>query len=187
MVVDDRSATIGQVRDRGARDGLAQLASSPASTWVLSTDADTSVPRDWVARVLTSAAQHEAAAVVGVAGLDRFRGTPAALAAYDQLIAAKMRRGDPLHQHDHVYGANLAVRADAYLGVGGFPHIPHGEDQDLVDRLIAAGARVLRTTDISVSTSGRLDGRANDGLADLLRSLDENTQVSERPNLGTTT
>ncbi len=186
VVVDDTSSTIGAVRDRGARDGLAHLRSALTSTWVFSTDADTRVPRDWVVRVLSAAAQHEAAAVVGLAALDRFRGTPGALASYNALLAAKMRSDDALHQHDHVYGANLAVRADAYLRAGGFPRIPHGEDQALVDRLVDIGVRVLRTRDIAVSTSGRLDGRAEDGLADLLRRLDDKTHVSEVPNLGTT-
>ncbi len=187
VMVDDTSSTIGQVRDRGAREGLARLPWSPHSSWVFSTDADTCVPRDWVVRVLTAAGRHDAAAVVGLAALDRFRGTSAALASYDELLAAKMRLGDPLHQHDHVYGANLAVRADAYLGIGGFPHLPHGEDQQLVERLVESGTRVLRTREITVSTSGRLDGRAVDGLADLLRRLGDKTHVSDGPNLGTTT
>ncbi len=186
VLVDDTSSTIGQVRDRGAREGLVRLPWAPHSSWVFSTDADTCVPRDWVARVLSAAARHEASAVVGLAALDRFRGTPSARASYDELIASKMRADDPLHQHDHVYGANLAVRADAYLAIGGFPHIPHGEDQQLVDRLVETGARVLRTREITVSTSGRHDGRAADGLANLLRRLGEETHVSEGPNLGTT-
>ena len=85
---------------------------------------------------------------------------------------------DALHQHDHVYGANLAVRADAYLDVGGFPHAVHGEDRALLDALVAAGHPVLRTRSIAVTTSGRLRGRAAGGLAEHLAVLDA---VSRRP------
>jgi hypothetical protein len=87
-----------------------------------------------------------------------------------------------LHRHDHVYGANLAVRADAYLDVGGFPQAVHGEDQALVDALAARGHRLLRTRDISVVTSGRLHGRARDGLAAHLLRLEEQTgSAGDRP------
>lgn len=179
ILEDDSSATIGAVRDGGARAGLERLGTAPESTWVLSTDADTRVPRDWVQQILSRAARHSASAVVGTAHLDRFRGTRQAHASYRALLASKMVDGDDLHQHDHVYGANLAIRSDAYLAVGGFPHVPHGEDQLLVDRLVAEGVRVLRTRAIAVTTSGRLQGRAEDGLADLLRRLDEPDHVSE--------
>ncbi|MEO5709728.1 MAG: hypothetical protein ABIQ59_07890 [Nocardioidaceae bacterium] len=77
--------------------------------------------------------------------------------------------------HGHVHGANLAVRADAYLDVGGFPGAVHGEDQALVDALVARGHRLLRTREISVVTSGRLVGRAQDGLADHLRRLEQSS------------
>ncbi len=178
VVEDVESASIGRVRDQGVRRGIARLGSPPTSTWVLSTDADTCVPRDWVVRILAAAGRHDAFAVVGLAELDRFRGSRRALAAYDALLSAKMRPGDDAWQHDHVYGANLAVRADAYLAVGGFPHVRHGEDQQLVDALLRHGVPVLRSREVVVTTSGRLDGRAEGGLASLLRDLDEPRHVS---------
>jgi hypothetical protein len=169
---DDSSTTVGQVRDAGARRGLARLRARTDETWVLSTDADTRVGRTWVADILATATREDTVAVVGLADLDHWAGTPAARAEYDALLAAKMRQDVfGIHRHDHVYGANLGVRADAYLDVGGFPDVPVGEDQHLVDRLAARGHRLSRTTAIRVVTSGRLRGRAAGGLADHLALL----------------
>ncbi|MGN6129846.1 MAG: hypothetical protein ACTHOK_05840, partial [Nocardioidaceae bacterium] len=92
-----------------------------------------------------------------------------------------MRARSGLHQHAHVSGATLAVRADAYLAVGGFPHVAHGEDQRLVDTLAARDLPVLRTRTVTVITSGRLEGRADHGLAALLRALEARTAVPLEP------
>ena len=171
---DETSATVGEVRDAGVRRALARLATPRSSTWVASTDADTTVGPGWLASIIRAAAVHGVVGVVGVTALDRWRGTARGAAAYHELLLSKHHgRDGGLHRHDHVYGANLAVRADAYLDVGGFPRTGHGEDQALVDALAARGHRLLRTRDISVVTSGRLLGRAEGGLATCLSRLDE--------------
>ena len=178
VVCDEESRTVGQVRDRAARRGLRALGGTPLDrTWLLCTDADTHVGVDWVTRILGAARRTAAVGVVGVAPLDSWQGTEAGSAAYDRLLASKMRDGDELHQHDHVYGANLAVRADAYLDVGGFSHVRHGEDQALVDALVGAGHSVLRTRSISVTTSGRMRGRAAGGLAEHLALLEATSRL----------
>ena len=137
VVRDDRPTSVGQVRDEAARRGLAALPGPASRTWVLSTDADTHVGTAWVGEILREAARTSALAVVGLAPLDAWHGGEEGAGAYADLLAAKMRTEDrdALHQHDHVYGANLAVRADAYLDVGGFPHAVHGEDRALLDAL----------------------------------------------------
>lgn len=171
---DEESRSVGEVRDQAARRGLDLLAASPAQTWVLSTDADSQVSTGWVGDILTEAARTGVVGVVGLAPLDAWQGGRLGAAAYDRLIASKMR-DDAIHQHDHVYGANLAVRADAYLDVGGFSHVAHGEDQSLVDSLAEHGHPLLRTRSIEVTTSGRMAGRAVGGLAEHLASLDAET------------
>ncbi len=182
VLVDDESASVGMARDRAARRGLDLLDGDAADRrWILSTDADTVVGEDWIARILHVADRCSAACVVGLAALDEWRGSVEGLAAYDALLESKLRGSTVGDEHDHVYGANLAVRADAYLAVGGFPHTPHGEDQQLVDTLAAAGYPVARTRDVSVTTSGRTLGRAQDGLADLLWRLDD-AMSSTRPD-----
>ncbi len=162
---DETSSTVGEVRHAAVLRGLDRLDRPPDSTWVLSTDADTVVGRDWVRRILAEAALCGAVAVVGLADLDRWQGAAHAEPAYESLLASKMHAPVGLRQHDHVYGANLAVRADAYLDCGGFPTVGHGEDQLLVDDLVRRGHRVARTRNVRVRTSGRLAGRADRGLA----------------------
>lgn len=161
---------VGRLRDAGARVVLDRLAGHDrARTWLLSTDADTTVPPDWVVRHLDHA-RKGTAAVCGVVELSG--GTPLppdAAERYRRLVDAQRGR----HRHTHVYGANLGVRADAYGAVGGFAPMATGEDRDLVTRLLAAGHPVAHPLDVRVRTSSRLDGRARGGLADLLSALHE--------------
>jgi hypothetical protein len=187
VTADERSTTVGEVRAGAVHRGLARLCTPPTSTWVLSTDADTTVGRGWVSEILMAALRADAVGVVGVAALDRWRGTRRAATAYERLLRSKYH--DPshdggLHQHDHVYGANLAIRADAYLDVGGFPPVMHGEDQSLVDALTVGGHRLLRTRAVSVVTSGRLLGRAALGLAHHLALLDLEARTAGEGDLG---
>ena len=168
----DEQADVGAVRDLAVRHGLAGLG-APEHAWLFSTDADTVVPRDWITEALSEAAASDSVAVAGLTTLDRWIGSTAGRESYDDIIERGLYvEADGRLAHRHVYGANLVVRCDAYLDVGGFPHHGHGEDQRLVDALAVTGHRVLRSRTLVVSTSGRMDGRARDGLAHLLLRLD---------------
>lgn len=168
---------VGALRDLGLRAVLDRLSGHPAAgTWLLSTDADTTVPADWVRAHL----QHAADGVHAVAGL-------ADLAATDHLATAALWRYRAIVEHGlrgathhHVYGANLGVRADAYLAVGGFPPDGSGEDHGLWQRLGAAGYTRVQPVGIRVRTSARLRGRADGGLAGLLRALHRDGQPAGR-------
>ncbi|HYN17567.1 MAG TPA: glycosyltransferase, partial [Actinomycetes bacterium] len=132
VVVADRSGRVSQARARGADLALTELArltgAPPAGTWLLSTDADSTVPADWVNRIL-SHAEYGAAAVAGLASLDSLHGlTPGARRAYLDLV----RAGIDGTTHRHAYAANLAVRADAYRAVGGWPRVEVGEEHALL-------------------------------------------------------
>lgn len=161
-------APVGAVRRRGCAAALARLGRHAANgVWLLGTDADSIVPGDWAAGHLRHA-ERGADAVTGLAevvGLDRLHRD--AQDRYRAIVAG----GVTGSRHHHVYGANLGVRADAYLAVGGFAPVPSGEDHDLVDRLRRAGYRVEAPLDVRVATSGRLEGRAPGGLAALLNGL----------------
>lgn len=172
VIAWDEPADVGAVRDHAVRHGLRAVSGSAPDTWVFSTDADTVVARDWMVRALGEARRDDAVAVVGMVTIDSWRGSRSGLRRYRELIERGLytdEQGRPAHRH--VYGANLAVRADAYLAVGGFPANGHGEDQHLVDALAAAGHRMVRTRDVVTTTSGRTTGRAGGGLAHLLRRL----------------
>jgi hypothetical protein len=155
---------------------LARLASVPASrTWLLSTDADSTVPPSWVVNHLRFA-ESGSDAVAGTVGLDATgRLDPSVLRRYARVVDAGFETagsgcGDA-GGHRHAYAANLGVRASAYLDVGGFPPVASGEDHALLHRLRRAGYWIARPTDLRVRTSARLDGRARGGLADLLGRL----------------
>jgi len=161
-------STVGALRDTGLRRTLRMLTGHPLeATWLLSTDADTTVGPSWVLDHLRYADQG-ADAVAGMADLD----DPGALGPrsgrrYARLLAAGIH-GD---RHTHVYGANLGVRASAYLAVDGFPPSASGEDHQLCQRLRTAGRHIVSPIDVRVRTSSRRHGRASGGLADLLRAL----------------
>jgi cellulose synthase/poly-beta-1,6-N-acetylglucosamine synthase-like glycosyltransferase len=75
--------------------------------------------------------------------------------------------------HSHVHGANLSMRADAYLDAGGWSKLPLAEDHCLWQRLKRRGWRVASTAKSVVVTSARLEGRASGGFADTLRAMIE--------------
>ncbi len=188
LVSDSTSTNVGDVRALGVRAVLDLLPrrvvrpyrsaagrGSPREVWILNTDADSIVPATWVTDVLGAAAGgHQA--VIGMAQLpdptgmdavDRQR-NPAAVAAYRRIV----RNGLHERSHEHVYGANLAVRADAYAAVGGFGSVALGEDRALLDALISHGRPIVRPRGVVVTTSDRRHGRAVGGLATLLDTLD---------------
>jgi hypothetical protein len=77
----------------------------------------------------------------------------------------------PGRPNGHVHGANLGVRADAYLRAGGFATLPEHEDVDLVARLRADPRVDVRPSDAAdVLTSGRTTGRTPGGYAGYLRA-----------------
>jgi GT2 family glycosyltransferase len=149
---------------------------------ILTTDADSRVPPDWVARNLAALAQG-ADAVAGTIALDAAEAAclPEALhargrleGAYEAALIALEAQIDPIAhdpwpRHATRSGASLAVRLSAYRAAGGMPAILLGEDRAFVAALLAADARVRHAPDIVVVTSGRLDGRAPGGAADTMR------------------
>lgn len=170
--------TVGEVRNHGIARLLDRLEGVPTErTWLLSTDADTVVPRTWALDHLRHAEQG-ADAVAGLVDLDDPGAlSPTALRRYARLIEAG--NTGPRDGHGHAYAANLGVRAAPFLGAGGFPVVAHGEEHALLERLRAHGHRVDSPSDVRARTSARRRGRAKGGLADLLDRLHENLPASE--------
>lgn len=172
MVLVNNSPTVATARAAGAALAMMLLSTLPgpapaARTWLLSTDADSVVPPTWVEDLR----RHMGGGAAAIAGLVQLHGwegaSPAARDAYRAILAAGMR----LTHHEHVYAANLAVRLDAYLDVGGWPDQVPGEDAALVAALRSAGWPVTSPTDVWVRTSGRRSPRAAGGLGALLDRL----------------
>ncbi len=166
-------ADVGAVRRLAIDHGLRRLGTDPERTWLFSTDADTVVGSDWVSLGIYEAECADAVATLGMTTLDHWHGSEAAHAAYQAIIEdGLIIDDDGTVSHSHVYGANMLVRADAYLSVGGFPPRGTAEDHQLAAALIEHGHPVARSRTWVVTTSGRTVGRAHHGLAALLQQLD---------------
>lgn len=149
---------------------------------ILTTDADSRVPPDWVASNLAAIASG-ADAVAGRIVLDEADAArlPAALHArgrleglYETLLVELESLIDPIPhdpwpRHWTTSGATLAVRLGAYRRVGGMPPLAAGEDRAFVSSLLSSDALVRHDPSVTVTTSGRLDGRAIGGAADTMR------------------
>ncbi|GAA2998202.1 glycosyltransferase [Actinokineospora diospyrosa] len=165
VVVNDRDRPLGEVRDLGLRHAREHLGPhTPAATWLLSTDADTTVPDPWLTDHLrlANSGTHATAGMAHLDGLPR-----AAILDYARVLdLARIPEG-----HGNIYGANLGIRADAYDTVGGFGPINTGEDHHIWHRLGHTGHHRTYAEHITVTTSARTQGRATGGLADLLATL----------------
>jgi len=159
---------VGHARGVGASiglDALDDLGVDAASVWIANTDADTTVPRSWLARQLAFAR-----ACDGVAGVVRIRDwSPHGRST--RRAFERAYRSSPLRPHPHVHGANLGVRGSAYLAVGGFPTLAHSEDHALWRSLTDAGHTLRPVRRVWVTTSARRQGRAAHGFADHLLAL----------------
>jgi hypothetical protein len=146
-----RFGCVGAARARGITHALAQLP-RPDRAWIANTNADSRVPRDWLSRML-GFADDDADLVLGTV-------------MPDDLPELALHRWLQRHQltdgHPHVHGANLGIRADTYLALGGFVAVSVGEDAALVQQAIQAGAKIVRTAALPVVTA-RICGRAPDG------------------------
>ncbi|HEY0185326.1 MAG TPA: glycosyltransferase, partial [Rhodopila sp.] len=149
---------------------------------LLTTDADSVAPPDWIQRNL-AAIRHGADIVCGQAVIDPLEAAmiPAHLHADDarecRLIALlddlawalDPEPHDPPLRHTEASGASLAVRVPAFHRVGGIPAVAAGEDRAFVKALWMMDARVRHDASIRVTVSGRIVGRAPGGMADAIR------------------
>lgn len=180
--VVDRHSTVGVVRTELVLQALgAGRQMDPHHTWIFSTDADTVVPQDWVVNTLTIAAATGADLVAGLADLDDWAAPTAARTAYAELIESGIVSNG---RHSHIYAANLAIRADRFLQVGGFPDRLHGEEHGLLDAVQQSGGLTIQTTASRVRTSARMPGRAEHGLGTLLGRLADQSDASSSPGRG---
>jgi hypothetical protein len=167
----DRLLDLFGVHEPGGA-GTSDTGGGPAGrsrTGLLTTDADTVVPPDWVGAHLRLA-DAGAAAVAGVVRVDTFAGhavhADAVRRGFADTYAMHLDGTDP-----HVHGAHLGVRADTYLAAGGWPTLTTAEDHALWVRLRTGGWPTVSSIEAWVTTSGRPVGRAPRGFADHLVDL----------------
>ncbi|WP_309243245.1 MULTISPECIES: glycosyltransferase [unclassified Caballeronia] len=144
-----------------ARAFGAELAIAHGARWLAFTDADTTVPPNWLSAQLRC----DADAVCGVINV------------VDWTEHAEDVRTDfynnyrDIDGHRHIHGANLGCSVEAYTKAGGFQSLAFNEDVALVDALVATNATIASSNSVMVVTSARLDSRAPRGFGATLRAV----------------
>ena len=166
-VIEIENGNVGTARAIGVAFAQQAIGTVDRSrTWVANTDADTCVPANWMVEQLRWAD----AGVVGVAGVvtvDTFAEHPPIVAErFHATYTARLP--DDSRDHEHVHGANLGVRLDAYLHAGGWQQLELSEDHDLWNRMRAKGLTTRSPSSLQVVTSGRATSRCPGGFADAL-------------------
>jgi glycosyltransferase involved in cell wall biosynthesis len=160
LVVRTDAGRVGAARAAAVQVGLA-AAHDPERVWIANTDADSTVPSDWLTVHLEFAER----------GIGLLRG--AVLPDPHELAVEHLRRwlslNPPREGHDHVHGANLGLTGGAYLAAGGFSDLALQEDVALVRAVEASGRRTASTARAAVITSARTTGRLEGGFATYLR------------------
>lgn len=148
---------------------------------LLCTDADAQVAPDWLAANLFHL--RHADAVAGRAIIDPVDAAaiPAHLhdddareCAYSALLdeidsLVDPDPADPWPRHAEHSGASIGVHLDVFRRVGGVPAVAVGEDRAFFAALRGIDARIRHASDVRVTVSGRIHGRAAGGMADTIR------------------
>jgi glycosyltransferase involved in cell wall biosynthesis len=149
---------------------------------LLTTDADTIVAHDWVEKNLLALAGG-ADLVCGRVAVDPIEEAliPLHLRVDDALeceLTSLLDRiafvldpdpADPWPRHTEAAGASIGVTMAAFRRANGIPSVATGEDRAFVKLLGRMDARIRHDPTISVTVSGRIQGRAEGGMADTIR------------------
>lgn len=168
VVIQTDVGSAGGTRKLCAAAALARYTGPAHRCWLANTDADCIIPPDWLVRFLDFA-ESGVEAVAGVVSIDTF-------AEHGPELPERFRTSyliQPDGSHSHVHGANLGLRADAYLRSGGWSELETAEDHDLWRRLSWLGKARLASAKLTVVTSGRRVGRAPCGFAATLAAHNE--------------
>jgi hypothetical protein len=180
VVFAPADAHAGNARRR-AMDLAADIA-GPAG-YVLTTDADTRPPEDWLAANL-AAISSGFDVVGGRIAIDRSEPLSDAVTALGLLTDrywAHVREiedavdpvpWDPPPRHGDHTGASLCVTVSAYRQCGGVPAIPSSEDRALVQAIVRCGGRLAHPASIWTRASPRTVGRAAGGMAEHMMRLE---------------
>ena len=175
-------AHAGTARGLAMDAGLACV--DPATGVLISTDADTRPPCDWITQIL-QAIDTGLDLVGGRIVIDDADPPGDAVMAmrttlddYWAQVRAVEDSVDPCAwdaapRHGDHTGASLAITASLYRTAGGVPAIPSGEDRALIENAIAAGGRLGHPITVWTRVSARTTGRAAGGMAEHMRALED--------------
>ena len=159
--VSIEAGNVGAARAAGFEHARSVCGIEAKRTWFATTDADSVVDSQWLSRMTAV----DADMVLGTVRIPLWRLPVEVARRYRRAYNSKGPG------HNHIHGANMGFRADAYWQVGGFRALKSGEDVDLVKRFENADMRIHRDAKPSVTTSVRQVGRAPGGFANHLREL----------------
>ncbi|WP_427018248.1 glycosyltransferase [Pseudarthrobacter sp. P1] len=162
-VVASSAGRVGSARNHGIRHALSLAESPRERIWILNTDADSTVPSNWMSQHWRLACE----------GSDVVTGTvePHRDGMTARQLSLWHRAHDLSEGHAHVHGANLGFRADVYQRLGGYRDVPVHEDRDFVEAARTHGFLVRATDLCRVLTSGRRHSRVDGGFAGYLAHL----------------
>lgn len=149
---------------------------------LLCTDADAVVPPNWISRSMQLIAEG-ADAVAGRIEMAAHDAERLPRRMHDDEAAAQLLTrlmdeidwlvdpdpADPWPRHTEHSGASIAVTCAAHDAAGGVPAIASSEDRAFFAALRRVDARIRHATDVVVTVSGRLEGRAAGGMAETLK------------------
>lgn len=147
---------VGSARALGA-----ELAIAHGARWLAFTDADTTVPPNW----LNAQLQCDADAVCGVINVVDWT-------EHSEDVRADFYNNyRDIDGHRHIHGANFGCSVAAYTKAGGFQSLAFNEDVALVDALVATNATIAWSNQVRVVTSARLNSRTPQGFGATLRAV----------------
>lgn len=163
---------------RARRAAMSLAAEAAPGGMLLTTDADGQPAPDWIAANRAALAQADVVAGRITRGVGRPSARQDRIEAYYDRLHSLRRRIDPVPweaeaTHHWTSGASLALPTAIYHAIGGFPPVANGEDAALGDAAARGGYRVRRDATVTVRTSTRRRGRAEQGFATSLATLDE--------------
>jgi len=146
---------------------------------IFTSDADTTVGEAWIYRCFQSiAAGYDLVCEDVLLDEDELSALPARVRQVGEAERAYLELCDLLWRYwtfgragglaIRPSGASLAIRASAYLAVGGLPVPSAGEDRALYEVMAGSGSAVEALANIGTRTSARLTSRAAGGCGDAL-------------------
>jgi glycosyltransferase involved in cell wall biosynthesis len=171
-VLHTDAGTVGTARALAASYAIEKTIAPLSNVWLANTDADCIVPSAWLSDQIDFAVSG-IEAVAGIIAVDNFE-------EHGTEVPARFRASYSIYAdgtHPHIHGANLGVRADRYVDVGGWADLKTAEDHDLWSRLRGTGARLYSSAQLEVVTSGRRVGRAPSGFAHALAAHNDTVLV----------
>jgi glycosyltransferase involved in cell wall biosynthesis len=168
ILVRSNRGNVGAARRLGVEAVLTKWRPIVDHLWLATTDADSTVPADWLS---TQLHQHDVGFDVWTSrvAVEDWEGrTPGMATDWQASYDA---------EHAPIHGASLGMNAKTYLRAGGFSALAHSEDRALYEAAVSLGGLVFHDPSVRVVTSARRVARAPLGFSSALSSIERTGAV----------